>query len=535
MIVLALHTMGHDTGACLFDGGRLVFAIETERLTRVKHDRRVEHALEHAFEASGIEPSRVEFLVFSTNVRNRLARIDGFERLHAVIESGELEAEGWSELLGKRLPCLIVAHEASHAALACHTAGWRDPSLVFVNEGRGTFSRNCTFLHRHRRLEIVDRDALPWYGTGFGWSVLSYLLGLGDSPSAAGKAMAIGGYGAPSTRTAALFRSVQERLQDLPRERQREAAKPLIEHVAGARRFDARADLMRTFQDLFTRTVADYCRTQLASHGCTDLALGGGCALNLHANSIVRREIAPQLAIAPNCGDAGQALGAAVYALAFHLGIEPEPFGVYACGEPLGDEEAQRAAGAAGLELSPVDPAGLVARLARGEVVALAQGRSELGPRALGNRSLVASATAPGSRERISRRLKGREWFRPLACVMRDERFHELLPGEPLSAHMLFQYTLPVSVAPEATHVDGTSRVQTLSRDANPFLWELLEAYERETGEAGLINTSLNGPGRAIALTARHVLDDFLDQDVDVFVFNGRTGVRSRRAAQISA
>jgi carbamoyltransferase len=541
VILLAVHTMGHDTGACLFDGSRLVFAIETERLTRVKHDHRAQIALDHVFEQSGVAPDRIELLVFTTNVRNRLARIDDFERLHRSIEDGRLEARGWSDLLGWRVPCLIVAHEASHAVLACHAARFPDPCLVVVNEGRGTFSRNCSFVHRRGRLELVDRDALPWYGTGFGWSVLSYLLGLGHNPSAAGKTMAMAAYGARSATAESLLTGLDERLHDRPRERQLEIARPLLNYVARAREFGARADLMRTFQELFTETFAGYCRRQLAAHGCRRLALGGGCALNIHANPFVRREIAPQLAIPPNCGDSGQALGAAVYALAFQLGIEPEAFDVYRCGAALSDDEARAAGEEASLRLEPLEPAAVALRLARGEVVALAQGRSELGPRALGNRSLLGSASAPGMRERMSERLKAREWFRPLACAVRDERFRELFAGEPPSPHMLFQYRMPDGLAPEATHVDGTSRIQTLTREGNPLLWELLDAYERETGEAALINTSLNGPGRAIALGARHVLDDFLDQDVDVFVFNDwiasrpPADARARRPAQICA
>jgi carbamoyltransferase len=526
--LLALHSMGHDTGACLYDDGRLVLAIETERLTRVKHDHRAPLAVEYVLDGAGLAPDEVDLLVFSTNVSPRIARIPGIEAIQRRIETGVLHVEASSDMLGRRLPCVVVAHEASHAAVACHAADWPDRCLVLVNEGRGTFSRNALLLYRDRSLELIDRDPLPWYGTGFGWSALGYLLGFGRSPSVAGRIMAMAGHGTGSPAAAdALLRGIDRDLHHLPRERQRGPIQPLVDHLDRHRDFASRADLMSSFQRLFTQTVADYCRVQLARAGTATLALSGGCALNLDANSLIRRQVAPGLTVPPNPNDAGQALGAAVYVLHVLLGARPEPFDVYRCGAPLDAGQARRAAAGAGLRVTDADPAAVAGRLAAGDVVALAHGAAELGPRALGNRSLLASSSAAGMRVRVSERIKQREWFRPLACVLREEVFARLFPGQATSPHMLFSYRMPPGLAAEATHADGTSRIQTVSRGDNPMLHAILEAYERQTGEATLINTSLNGPGRAIALGPADVLDDFLDRDVDVFAFDGFMAART--------
>ncbi|MBL9005117.1 MAG: hypothetical protein JNJ46_12770 [Myxococcales bacterium] len=526
MNILALHTMGHDTAACLFRDETLVFAIETERLTRVKHDHQVIHALEHLMAQCALRPEDVDLIALSTNVRGSIARVRDLDAIQSRIEAGALHVEGICELLGQPIPCLVVAHEASHAAVAVHYGGYVSNSVILVNEGRGTFSRNSCFLHREGSLTLVDQDALPWYGTGFGWSALGYLIGFGKSPSAAGTLMAMGAYGRHRPALEALLRGIKDEFHTSERCKQRHQASPLIDYLDAHPSFDDRADLVHTFQLLFSETVHSYLVQQRNTLGVEHIGLGGGCALNLPTNTKIRRELSPSLSIAPMCNDAGQALGAGLYALRFYLGQHPAPFSPYQCGAPLVGDEIQAAIARAQLIPQPYDPEFVAKRLADGAVVAFSQGGSELGPRALGNRSLLASTTRPGMRARVSERIKERQWFRPLAALMREERFAALFPGAPPSPYMLFQYDMPAGLATEATHADGTSRLQTLARDVNPALHTLLAEYEYQTGEPGLINTSLNGPRKAIAYTAQDVIDDFLERDVDLFVFDDVVALR---------
>ena len=520
MSVLALHSSGHDTGACIYDEGRLVIAIETERLSRVKHDHRVSPAVEYVIRTAGVSPASIDAIVFSTNVKASLAQIPDLDAIKRRIQAGSLHCETTSQMLGRPIPCLVVAHEAAHAAVACHAGDWPDGCIVLVNEGRGTFSRNACLRYANGALELIERDPLPWYGTGFGWSALGYLLGFGQSPSTAGRVMALAGYGGPSPRATELLGSIYQEVHHLPLRRQRSCMQPLIDYLERHRDFGSRADLVYSFQRLFSQTVADYCRRRLSRSKMPALALSGGCALNLYTNSVIRRNVTPHLVIPPNCNDSGQALGAAAYALKVHFGVNPEPFNVYRCGTPIESRDAEEAVAEAGLRSAAADSAAVAQRLARGEVIALAHGPAELGPRALGNRSLLAAASVPGMKRRVSERIKQREWFRPLACVMRDDTFTELFPDEASSPHMLFNFAMPPGLAPEATHVDGTSRIQTVSREANSVLYEILAAYESETGEKTLINTSLNGAGRAIALRPCDVLNDFLASDVNAFRFD---------------
>ena len=519
VILLAVHSLGHDAGACIFRDGRLLAAVESERISRRRHDDDPVAALDYVLALADATPASIDIIVLSTDVRRRFAQLTRDQAADPDIRAGQLHRWTHSDLLGKRTDCLIVAHEVSHAALACQLAGWPESLLVLVNEGHGSRSRNSTFTLHKGRLTLESLDALPWYGTGFGWLALAYLAGFGSSPSAAGKVMAMGGYGTATLASADMLRVIPADTAYVSEAEQSASLAPLMQFFASNSDFARRSDVIRTFQELFTNAVTEYCVTQLRQLGSERLALAGGCALNLPTNSSLRDALGTDVIIPPNCNDAGQALGAAVYAFQAEMGVQPEPFSVYSCGAPLHSPSARDAALTRGLVPACLDPSAVARQLAAGDVVGIAQGAAELGPRALGNRSLLASANLIGARRRVSQVIKGREWFRPLGCVMRDETFRKFFPAMQLSPYMLFNYQMPTAVAPEATHVDGSSRIQTVSESSNPVLWDILRSYEDATGECALINTSLNAAGKPICLTAEDVLEDFSGKDVASFIF----------------
>jgi carbamoyltransferase len=203
----------------------------------------------------------------------------------------------------------------------------------------------------------------------------------------------------------------------------------------------------------------------------------------------------------------------------FHLGLEPEPFDCYVNGVAESPETMRSTLAASGLRPAQLDVDRVASRLAEGAIVAVAIGASEIGPRALGNRSLLAHSRIAGMKKRLSEGVKQREWYRPLGAAIRLERFREVFGEEAPSPYMLYSYACPPGLIPEATHADGTSRLQTVAPHEHPFLHRLLGAFEERSGCPALINTSLNRRERAIAYRTRDVLDDFLDADVDLFVF----------------
>ncbi|MFE7119382.1 carbamoyltransferase C-terminal domain-containing protein [Streptomyces sp. NPDC057654] len=517
MKVLSLHSMGHDTAAAWFEDGRLVHAVETERLTRWKHDHRVRLALRHLFAQDGVRAEEADLITVSSPVRDSVLRLADPGPACRAVRDGTPYHRTTSWLLGRPVDCVVVTHEVSHAALALHYAGYPDDCVVLVNEGRGQVARSSVFRCADGDVDWVETDPLPWYGNGFGWSALGWLYGFGKSPSVAGKVMAIGGYGTPDEHVRGLLEDVDPRVLD-DRARAEEEGRRLARLPEFSREFDAMARVVATFQQMFTDSVHTLLAKHVEDPARTALALGGGCALNIVANSALRDRFGHDIAIPPACGDAGHALGAAVFAHHVLYGQRVRPFSVYCNGgaEPAADVHATLIA--AGLDPLPYEPGAAARTLADGGVVAFAHGPSESGPRALGNRSLLGNPETDGMRRRLSQHLKRREWFRPLGAVMRAERFADWFPGQLPSPHMLFNYDVPAGRIPQARHADGTCRMQTVTREQNAPLHRLLDEFERLSGVPALINTSLNAQGRAIAHTAHDALMDFAHTDVDLYV-----------------
>jgi carbamoyltransferase len=518
MNVLTLHSAGHDTAASYFQDGRLVFSIETERLTRCKHDHRSEVALEHCLSRLPDQGRSTDLIATATPVRKSILKIPDVEDAMAALEGGQLHYETTSLLFGKPVDCAVVLHEASHAALAAHYAGYRTNSLILVNEGKGQFCRSSLYTLEDRCLKLIEKDPLPWYATGFGWTAIGYLYGFGLGPQVAGRLMGLGGYGTPSIHVREVLLSIKD---EVMRDRAvaEQVAARLMTDERFADGFRTKVDVVATLQQVFTERIVDLVATQASHRGSPAVALGGGCALNLKTNSALRERLSCDVVIPPACGDAGQSLGVGAYVHKFLLQQKIQPFSVFSNGEAERKDTVPALMRERGLEPVPYDSHRVAQELTRGAIVAFFGGRSEIGPRALGARSILASPLIPGMRKRLSEKVKGREWFRPLGAAMRIERFNQLFPSRAPSPHMLFAYSVDPALIPEATHVDGSSRIQTVApSDCRP-LYDLLIEFEKQSGACALINTSLNGPGRAIAYRVTDVLDDFLGTDVNLFAF----------------
>ncbi|HMC91690.1 MAG TPA: carbamoyltransferase C-terminal domain-containing protein, partial [Allosphingosinicella sp.] len=312
----------------------------------------------------------------------------------------------------------------------------------------------------------------------------------------------------------------------------------------GRRYADCAASVQLVLEDILvdlTRQLHD--RTRLP-----DLCLGGGVALNGVANARILRESGfERIFVPPAPGDAGCALGAALYADRIHFGNPDRDFPDHAYWGP--EPDAAALARIAAEDRFPADTVSgealieeTAADLEAGRIVGWMQGRCEFGPRALGNRSLLAAPHSADMRDRLNRDIKYREEFRPFAPVApveEAERFFELPPGGARLARFM-SGVFPVR--PEwrerlaaITHVDGTARLQTLERSVAPRLYDLIHAYGRRTGIPVLLNTSFNLAGEPIVNTAQEGYSTFRRSGVDLLIA-GNTRVRKRtRAEKVAA
>jgi carbamoyltransferase len=529
-VVLGVNAVFHDPAAALLVAGDVVAAAEEERFSRRKHGKSPvpfstwelpEQAIAFCLSEAGLKPEDVDAVAYS------------YDPDLAPQPDRDITAADWEglrTLYARRAPLFLhaalpgldpatvrwVPHHVAHAASATFASGF-DPCDVLVLDGRGERASHLAGAFAGGRLEVLAAQRLP-HSLGLLYEELTAHLGFRRS-SDEYKVMAMASYGEP-----AFMDELRARVRadgeggfvvepiDLA-----ELAPPL---PTGAEFTAAHAALAASVQRRLEEVLIDLARWLHSRTGSRDLVMAGGVALNCVANSRLWRE-GPyeRLWVQPASGDSGTALGAAMH-VADELGDPVAPMRTAALGRGWDEDAlAARLETAAVAYERPPDVADAVAdALARNEVVAWFQGRSEYGPRALGHRSLLADPRAAANLERLND-VKGREQFRPVAPMVLAERAAEIFDGPLPSPYMLFTHDVRPGWAeriPAVVHVDGTARIQTVDPSAEPLVARMLERFEALTGVPVVVNTSLNTAGRPMVDDPRDALECFGSAPVDV-------------------
>ncbi|MEU1846841.1 carbamoyltransferase family protein [Micromonospora sediminicola] len=533
MRVLGINAIFHDPAAALVVDGRVVAAAEEERFSRRKHGKRPvpfsawelpELAAAWCLASADVDVDSLDAVAYSFDPglcgdAADLGLADPWDWLRVDY------ARRAPQFLAAALPGLdpdkvrFVPHHVAHAAsagLAAPPAG--DDTAVLVLDGRGEVASHLAGVYRDGRLTPLRSQQLP-HSLGLLYEDLTRHLGFLHS-SDEYKVMALASYGTPKHLDALreLVRATDDggfRVEPVDWASLAKAVAP------GAEPGEEHADLAASVQRRLEEVVLDLARwLHDASDGAGTLAMAGGVALNCVANARIAAE-GPyrDVWVQPAAGDAGTALGAALH-VAGELGDRSVPMTGADLGRGWSDEELEAELRRAALPYTrPASIAAEAARvLADNGVVAWYQGRSEYGPRALGHRSLLAH---PGDRDTTRRMndVKGREQFRPIAPMVRAERFADLFEGTYPSPYMLFVHRVKPAWRdriPAVTHVDGTARVQTVHPDTEPLVAELLAEFERHTGLPVVVNTSLNTAGRPMVDTPREAMELFGSAPVDL-------------------
>ncbi|MET0728958.1 MAG: carbamoyltransferase C-terminal domain-containing protein [Acidimicrobiales bacterium] len=544
-IVLGINAVFHDPAAALVIDGQIVAAAEEERFSRRKHGKTPvpfstwelpEAAAAWCLDRAGLAPGDLDAVAYSYDPDlaapiGENVTVAGWEGLRTLF------VRRAPKFLETALPGLdpdivqFLPHHVAHAASAYLAAPFPS-SAVMVLDGRG---ERGSFLAGHTRggdLEVLRLCDLP-SSLGLVYEELTAHLGYRRS-SDEYKVMALASYGEP--RHLERFRWLM---------RTDGAGSFVTEPVpwetfappgCGDGTLDpAHADLASTVQTRLEEVLLELAEWLQERTGERALTLAGGVALNCVANSLLY-EHGPfeDVWVQPASGDSGTALGAALK-VAHDLGDDVEPMATAALGRSWSDDDLEAWLRKAKVRYErPADIAEAVGQvLADDGIVAWFQGRSEFGPRALGQRSLLAH---PGRAENLERLndVKGREQFRPVAPMVLLERAKDMFEGGPIpSPFMLFTHRVRPGWAeriPAVVHVDGTARIQTVDRAQEPLMARCLERFEARTGVPVVVNTSLNTAGRPMVDDPRDALECFGSAPVDLLAL-GPFVVRRRGVA----
>ncbi len=574
MNILGLSAFYHDSSACLVRDGEILAAAQEERFTRKKHDAAFpRNAIDYCLKAGGLTAGHKldlvafyekPFLKFERLLSSYLAVAPfGFRSfLRAMPEWTRqklwLKATIQNEL-GYSGRILFPEHHESHAASAFFPSPFRHAAILTI-DGVGEWATTTVGRGRNSRVELLSELRFP-HSLGLLYSAFTYYLGFRVN-SGEYKVMGLAPYGTPRYRDLIL-----SELMDLKEDGSFHLNLCYFNFIAGLTMTNenfskllagsprqSESELTQRDMDIAAsiQSVTEEAMLRMARHvkeitGETNLCLAGGVALNCVGNGRILEEgIFENIWIQPAAGDAGGALGAALLAW-YHdqdqsravdeRGRDSQK------GSLLGPKydakiflQSERIAAT---ELSDEDLVERVARiLADGKVVGWYQGHMEFGPRALGNRSILADARSPEMQEKLNLKIKFRESFRPFAPAVILEKASEYFRLNEPSPYMLlvaqvlgdhakrngvtedFQTRLRTarSPIPAVTHVDNSARVQTVSEEDNPQFYRLLREFYRQTGCAVLINTSFNVRGEPPVCTPEDAWHCFMRTDMDYLV-----------------
>ena len=442
-----------------------------------------------------------------------------------------------------------VGHHLSHAASAYFTSGW-DECLVVVLDAMGETQSGSIFRGAGGKLEKL-REISANDSLGILYSLVTYHLGF-DFNSDEYKIMGLAPYGDPR-RFEGVFQQMLEcradgtvRVPILRLNRARDERENYLQtrdwlsrnliprREPGDDITQAHRDVAAALQAALNRAILHICGHFGASTGLRKIALAGGVALNCSANGkLTRSGLFDEIYVQPAAGDDGAALGAALHRASLAGEIRNKRFPVPLLGpsHPASEVDAALKAFAGtirvtrfgSVEETCVEAARMIQQ---GKVIAWHRGRMEYGPRALGNRSILADPSNPEMRDRVNAMVKKREAFRPFAPAVSIEEVDRWFDVPPMTSLPYMIATVIVreqyrATLPAITHVDGSARVQTVAADDNPAFHALLKALGKVTGREIVLNTSFNVKGQPIVNTPHEAVETFLGTGIDcLFIEN---------------
>jgi carbamoyltransferase len=573
-----LDGVGHDSAAAILSDGHLLAAAAEERFNRFKHSTAAGgkvlppgKAVEYCLAAAGSSVDDLEHLAFycdftpaalqdriravephlSAAVRDRV--ISGYRAVYDGTVSNERIAAEIVELLGegRGQPHIhFVPHHLAHAASAFYSSGYGEAGVLTI-DGFGERSSSIFALGTAEGLRQMEETILPG-SLGVLYMMMTAYLGFKPLDGEY-KVMGLASYGNPRTY-AKQFEGLLEPADDgtcrttaLLRDDFGDHIKSLFgparayTDAVTQREMDIAAALQAQLEDAMFRRLEHLKR----KYGIDRICLSGGVALNVvMTGKVARSGMFKQTYVFPASGDDGASVGAAQYV--HHQVLGHRPGGKAVPSMSLGPAYAKDAviraleSYANKIDFRRVEriEETVADALADGKIVGWFSGRMEFGPRALGNRSILADPRAAEMREVVNQRVKLREEFRPFAPAALVERANDYYDMRGVGRSNFMEFVVPATPLGHdktraVVHFDGSARIQTVDRAVNEPFWKVIEAFGRRTGVPVVLNTSFNVRGEPIVCTPQDAIRCFLSTDIDLLALEGF--VVSKKAGRVLA
>lgn len=579
MHILGISSYYHDSAAALVTDGKIVAAAQEERFTRKKHDEDFpHHAIRFCLTTAGIRASELDYVVFYEKPFVKFERL--LQTYFAYAPWGLpsfikampqwIRKKLWlPELISKELPefkgkILYPEHHESHAAAAFLPSPYHDAAILTI-DGVGEWTTTSYGVGTGNRIELMEELHFP-HSLGLLYSAFTYYTGFKVN-SGEYKVMGLAPYGEPK-----YAQLIFDHLIDLKDDGSFRLNMQYFNYAAGLtmtherfhrlfggppRRPESKLtqremDLARSIQVVTEEIMLRLARYVRQKTGQRKLCLAGGVALNCVANGKVLKErIFDEIWIQPAAGDAGSALGAALFAwyqlLNNSRATDEKNDAQQASylGTSYGDEEIETFLASRNIPHERLDEESLVERVAAllaGEnVIGWLYGRMEFGPRALGARSILGDARSTKMQSVMNLKIKYRESFRPFApCVLRehladyfdmdadspymllvaDVRDHVRIPMTEQQQKLfgIDKLHVPRSTIPAVTHVDYSARIQTVHEQTHGTFYKLMKRFYEKTGCPVIVNTSFNVRGEPIVCSPEDAYRCFMRTEMDYLV-----------------
>jgi len=556
MITLGIAGLAHDAAVAVVQNGKLLFALEEERVTRRKnHWGFPNGAIDAAFAACGLTPAHIDRIAFYWNDRRalvpaalseirglmdarrptlaRIARRWRAARTEPLVK--EALRHAWR---GAALPPLtFVDHHLSHALYA-HRASGFERALAVVIDGRGEYASLTAYVFDRDRTCTVARIAMP-ASLGFVYGAVTQHLGFQPAADEY-RVMGLAPYGHTDTALDSFFADLLQlrsghfrvNLRYTRFQYNEDVDHPWLDAAVDAalgppRRKDEplsqrHADVARAMQVRYETIVLSLLSDLARRHPSLPLVLSGGCAMNSVCNGrIIRESQFPNFFVPAAPGDQGAAVGAALSTFPYDMvALHVDANRQAQLGPRFDRDQIESAVRQRCLRPEQVDdPVGkTVELLCEGRVGGIFMGALEFGPRALGGRSIVADPRRADMKDRVNAKVKLREPFRPFAATILRDRVHEFTGHDFESEYM--NVVMPLlrekqALVPAVTHVDGSCRFQTLGEEGPPGFRNLVHRFAERTGVPMLLNTSFNVNGEPIVMSPADAIDCFLRTDIE--------------------